>query len=353
MKELTVSHVHELAVKSLGLDPDATDLTSLEAISEMLRRAAGLLCPCDRSSLLEAVLTSLRGIADDAHDTVTRCLEALIASGDLIEMLRSDDDPDSRYSQIYAAPPSFIKRMNGAVILLGVGTDGLYPLPEELLCRVEKYNHLRRLPCDMEHNLPARLSAMGFVDIPEIAWLARPLQESPERYLVRMDELLDTSPPAGDDLELQIIDPEANVRFYRGRWAMPNIRTGRFVAKRSVRYGSGIWSYVELKQGVVRRLTDLPSPGEHWRGCDVAWRLQAAIDAVRGVPQQMRIRSSSTTADVFDLFSPIPAWASRRWDTLGNPAVPSGCLMSYSIPQREVKEELDFAREMLWLDVVQ
>ena len=52
---------------------------------------------------------------------------------------------------------------------------------------------------------------------------------------------------------------------------------------------------------------------------------------------------------LLELFSPVPSWAQRRWDALGEPVPGAKCLFAYRIPNSEIDEELDFAREALWL----
>jgi hypothetical protein len=80
-----------------------------------------------------------------------------------------------------------------------------------------------------------------------------------------------------------------------------------------------------------------------------AWRLQAAIDHEHGTPQMFRLRSGPRGTRVIDLFSPVPMWAKRRWDAVGEPVESSGCLFSYKFGVDEVLEEVDFLKDKLWL----
>jgi hypothetical protein len=147
-----------------------------------------------------------------------------------------------------------------------------------------------------------------------------------------------------------VLDPTRPVRFYRGRWAEPRAKTGRFVARRSQAYGAELWCYVQLRDGCPERLIDLPLPGSRWRGCDEAWRLQLAIDADRAEPQRFRVRSGCGGAAVIELFSPLPMWARRRWEAVGESVPRSGCLLAYRFATAELEEELRFARDEVWLD---
>jgi hypothetical protein len=107
---------------------------------------------------------------------------------------------------------------------------------------------------------------------------------------------------------------------------------------------------VEINVGNPERLIDLPAPGSRWRGCDEAWRLQMAIDAMRGRPQQFRIRQGSENVRFLELFSPIPMWAQRRLDAVGERVPSRGCLLAYRLAAEELEEERSFAREALWLE---
>ena len=49
-------------------------------------------------------------------------------------------------------------------------------------------------------------------------------------------------------------------------------------------------------------------------------------------------------------FSPVPAWAQRRWDAVGEPTTNQGCLFAYRLAGSELAEELRFARGTLWLE---
>jgi len=104
-----------------------------------------------------------------------------------------------------------------------------------------------------------------------------------------------------------------------------------------------------LDQGKPKRFLDLPLMGSRWRGCGEAWRLQAAIDVIRGNPQIYRIREGTKDYRIFDLFSPIPSWAQRRWVMVGTPVLKHRCLLSYRFRSAEIGEEVIFAKEHLWM----
>jgi hypothetical protein len=353
MRRLTAAQVNVQKIAELGLDPSALDLTSVEAIAGALRRAAGFLCPCPPLSLVRSVVRPLRGLTDDLQLVKTIAediLDALVAHGDLFEFQQLDDDADRASGLVlYAAPPSFVARASGAVILLGIAPDHLSALPDGLQTRVQYEGYVRRISAQPEEDLRAELSDLGLIEVSATAWLKTPTDEAPAQLVAHINSLLDATPPSHDVPGLTILDTERPVRYYRGRWTEPKARSGRFMARRRQAYGADLWCYVELLDGNPVRLIDFPISAARWRGCDEAWRLQLAIDAVRGAPQQYRIAAGPPRSTVLQLFSPVPMWARRRWNAIAEPVPSSGCLFAYRLQDSELEEELKFARNSLWM----
>jgi len=354
MRRLTGVEVHAQKVAELGLDSSALDLTSTEAIAGALRRTASFLCPCAAATLVRGVVRPLRGLVDDIEGVKTvveETLEAMIAHGDILEQRDVEDDTEhGPATLLYTAPASFVARESGAVILLGVASDQLSALPDEIEARTEYVSHLRRLSPRPSENLRAELWQLGLMEISYDRWLKGPRYETSAQHLSRLDGLLDAAQPSRDVPGLSLLDPERPVGYYRGRWVEVRSRSGRFVGRRSQAYGAQLWSYVQLHDGNPDRLIDFPVGGSRWRGCDEAWRLQMAIDAQRGEPQRFRVCPGPGDTGIIEFFSPVPMWAQRRWDAVGEPIPRSRCLFAYKLPQAEVAEEARFAREELWLE---
>ncbi|MCA9694664.1 MAG: hypothetical protein KC636_34110 [Myxococcales bacterium] len=356
MKQLSAAEVHAQKVAELGLDPNAHDLTSIEAVAGALRRAASSQCPCTPSTLVRGVVRPMRGLVQDVDAfkvLVKETLDTMIAYGDILEHGDVEGDPGHRAATLlYAAPPGFVARESGAVILLGVTADQLSALPEDLEARIEYAKHLRRLSPGPGEELRSELLQLGLIETSYRAWLRAPQPETAAQHIARLDRLLDAAQPSRDVPGLSLLDPAKGVRYYRGRWIDPRAQSGRFVARRSQAYGADLWCYVEMRDGNPERIIDLPVAGSRWRGYDEAWHLQMAVDALRGEPQQFRIRPGPEDARVMELFSPVPMWARRRWDAVGEPVSASGCLFAYQLKDAELAEELRFAREALWLNEV-
>ena len=348
MRRLTAGEVQGNKVGELGLDRNAFDLTSVEAVAASLRRSASHLCPCAATTLVRAVADPLRGLVEETEDVrgrVRETLEALIAHGDLIEHRDIEDPAPSTPILIYAAPPSFVARESGTVILLGVFNPAL----ESIAARIEYTGHLRRLNPDPGEDLGSELQDLGFIDISHQQWLRAPQRETPAQHLAYFDRLLDGAQPSGDVPGLALLDSDRPVRYYPGRWTSVGSLSGRFVARRSQPYGGDLWCYVEMSQGRPERLVDLPLADSRWRGCDEAWRLQMAIDANRGSSQLFRIDSGPGEPYVMKFCSPIPMWARRRLDSVGRPVSSPGCLFAYRLADAELAEEVRFATDVLWL----
>ena len=351
MRHLTAMEVHALKVAELGLDSTAVDLTSVEAIAGALRRMASFLCPCAAATLVRGVVQPLRGLVTDIEDfkgkVVGETLEAMIAHGDILEHRDVEEDStNGAASLLYAAPASFVVRKSGTVILLGIASE----LPDDLAARVEYTNHLRCLSPEPSEDLRAILGELGLIELSYDRWLQSPSQETPAQYLSHIDSLLDAVQPSRDVPGLSLLDPERPVRYYPGRWTNVHFQSGRFVGRRNQAYGADLWCYVELRDGNPERLIDLPLAGSRWRGCDEAWHLQMAIDAQRGCPQRFRVQPGPEGTRVVQFFSPVPMWARRRLDAVAELVSGSGCLFAYRLAEAEFAEELDFAREALWLE---
>jgi len=350
MKRVTTEQVHALKLAELGLTGKSTVLTSDEAIAAALRRAAGLLCPCSPRTLVRVVTGPLEALVDDVGvlaDRVEEMTDALLSFGDLIESRELLDEESNRRRVVYAAPPAFVARSNGGVLLIGVAPDGLSPLTAELSERVEVSKHVRCIPSGPDDARGA-LAQLGLLELQPDAWLKAPAAEPAQHMLARYDGLLDRAGASGAMPELVVLDPTEPVRYYRGRWSAPKALDGRYVGRRTQAYGADLWCYVELRAGEAERFIDLPPAQSRWRGCDDAWRLQMAIDAVRGSPQLVRATARGE-GTLLEVFSPVPMWCRRRWDALGDPVEQEKCLFAYMIPTHEISEELRFAEQMLWL----
>ena len=352
MKRLEVAEVHARKASELGLDPDAVDLTSVEAIAGAMRRAGRFLCPCTPATLVRAVVRPLRGLVEDLEaikDLAEDTLEAMTAHGDFQEHRDVSSESSDDAPLLYQAPLSFICRDSGTALLFGSATDLFDALPEVFRTRVEHTNHVRRLDPIVGEDLRSHLTDLGLVALSYRTWLKAPASGTAAAHLSSLDRLLDATQRSGTVPDLMLLDPSRPVGYYRGRWTGVGSQSGRFVARRSRLYGAHLWCYVEVHEGEALRLIDFPVDGSRWRGCDEAWQLQMAIDAMRDEPQRFRVQSGPDASAILEFFSPVPLWARRRLDAVGEPLSGRKCLFAYRLRRSELEEEVRFLSDELWL----
>ncbi len=284
---------------------------------------------------------------------VSSVIESLTAYGDLLELPVADGAPGR--TLYLASSPTFVPVAGTVIFILGGRPDAVDVLPSELRARVQCRTHTRRIMCDPDEALPDRLRAFGLVDLPSDMWFAPPRRELPAQAIARADAALASKTTHGEVPGLSILDPTEPPTYFPGRWGSPKGRSGRFVARREQQYGADLWAYVELSKGEVSRLLDLPfdSQAPEARGCDEAWQLQLAIDAAlaAGRPQVFRLRPSASADPVIvDLFSPIPKWARRKFDVLGEEVSPNRSLLSYRFDQSVFQAVRRSLQDELWLE---
>ncbi len=337
---------------ALGISTNKSGIDDV-LLSGLLRRCAGILCPCSRTALRIALTESLIYLDTDSNALAKRLgmiVDNLIVSGDLLELSEvTTDDPDVRGTWVFAAPPSFVVRPSGSVFLSGIVPDQDAFLPESLDARIVYSRCTRHILPKPGEDLAEILSSAGLIPLPEKVWLKAPKALPPEELLKKFKQQLAAQKSCGPINGLKILDPARKVTYYRGRWTEPATQTGTFVAQRPQEFGTPGWCFVELAEGTPRRLLDLPSSIYHrWRGCDAAWHLQMAIDHCRKQPQQY-LRCDTDNGARFYFYSPLPLWAQRRLMLFGHECPRKDSLFAYEISAEEADEEEQYLRGHLWL----
>jgi hypothetical protein len=355
MQEVSIKSIQEMTLESLGLDKDKYDIVSIEAIAAQIRRAASFLCPCAPKTIVQAVVNVSKCLAGDPETFEQKTkdvLEKMVSYGDLIE---GDDwrlEENERTRILYRVPPGFIVRKSGQFLLFGIGPSGKISLPIELKAQVEQKGYVRWLKQSNDDKLAEILLECGLTEVASDTWLRLPSAMNYDDYLMMYDQRLVKSSFPGDLGSLSVIDPKTSVNYYRSRWHLVSNESGRFICRRPRPYGSDLWCYVELDNGKPTRLLDLPIDTILNRGCDEAWRLQAAIDARNNTPQKLVVIDVSDRFTQLNFYSPIPMWAQRRLDMIGKLGPESkSCLFSYLLGKEEVSQELDCLKRMMWLKV--
>ena len=337
----------------LGCEQEEAGVVAPAYLAAALRRLAGFLCPCSPRTLVRTMIDSHTGLfADEAsfEELLERSIEALVAIGDLLEL--SDValvGEQVRSTWLVAAPPAFVARPSGSNFILGLSADEQTPLPTEVRTRVVSRLGIRYIEPLPGEDLATTLRELGLRELSSAAWLKCPKTVSAAELVASYDAKLSACSPSGEVPDLLVLDGSRKTRSYRRRWGPPGSLTGNFVVRRPQTFGSDLWGYAQLRDGMPLKLLDLPLHADRWRGCDAAWRVQMAIDALALRSQEYRLRSDTHGA-IVDFFSPIPKWARRRLAVVGSEVDPDGCLISFRVAAAEVATEEKFLKEMLYLN---
>ena len=352
IEKIEKQDVLDVCREALGLNGSGCSKIDQELLIGLVRRCAGICCPCSRSTLRKSMGEALQFLSDSEEvlaERIEAIIEGLVVTGDLLELSDvSTLDPSVRGTWVFSAPPSYVVRPNGDLFVIGIVSDQDVFLPQSLASRMRAQGYARLITPESGEDLPARMEEQGLQLLSERSWLRSPKAEEAGRVLEQYRRRLDEMPAAGEVEGLEVLVAERPVTYYRGRWNSCEGKTGTFVGRRPQEYGAPIWCFVQLVDGVSRRLVDMPRKRSHWRSCDEAWHLQMAIDADRGEPQRYRVLSGDAEWR-FEFFSPLPAWAERRFITFGRAAEAGSCLMAYALPQAAAEAEEQFLQKTLWL----
>jgi hypothetical protein len=338
------------AVTILGLDHEVVDLVSTEALCASLRRTASFLCPASPRQIVDAVMNALTPLADDLErETVVEALDALLMSGDLLELRQ----PEDRARLLFLGPPSFVEKHPGEYLLLGIRPRSV-ALVDETAEDIEVVHdaHARSVLLDPASGA-ATLVAAGLHRVSKEQWTKAPRTEPCAQVVDRLREQLAAERAPGAVTGLTIIDPSQPMHYYKGRWREPaEEHTGIFTGRRPQAYGAPIWCAVEMAHGVPQSVLDLPVDSNIAPGWDEARRIQAALDAENDTPQAYRVRTEdpAPAGSFFDFFAPLPTWAERYLAISGWPA-PKGpkSLFSYCVPHAAVSDAEQFLTASLWM----
>ena len=352
IERVTASEVRGGCRRAIGLPEQDGESVDDVLLGGLLRRGAGIHCPCSRATLRASVLECTRALAADEAGLaqgIDDAIEAITVGGDLLEL---DDvvteDSEVRQTWVFAAPPGFVMRSSGRAFLFGVVPDQDTFLPSSLGTRVVHDGCTRSIDARPGEDLAAELREQGLQQLSESIWLKSPRAVPPADMLSRVERFLAQQPAITTIDNLKILDSTRSVGYYPDRWVAPTSQTGTFVSRRPQEFGASMWCLVRLDAGVPARLLDLPFEHTRWRACDAAWHLQMAIDHCRHSPQRYR-RRVETRGVRLDFLSPLPQWSQRRLMVFGEALRRDRSLLSYRLPPAEAGIEERFLQERLWL----
>jgi hypothetical protein len=351
-----IENIEVIRTIAATLDIPLRDELDDTLICASLRRLAGFLCPCSSRTLITTLTESLKHLSlsdEDLQSAIEDNLEKLVVWGDLLELKDvATNDVNAKGTWLFAATPGFLVRPNGSIFLCGITPDENSPL--SIFSNKIVYEGCKRfIKSSSIVDLDGTLRELGLIEFSERFWFKMPKAMSPEEFVRDMSNQLDEKGQAGQFSEMLILESNTDVSYYNGRWKKLNEQTGKFIAKRPFVYGNYTWCFIEINNGIVERLLDMPLKmgGINIRNCDGAWHLQMAIDKIRKRPQCYSVEDIEG-GKTLSFYSPIPSWAERRLLAVGTFSRSNKhCLFSYFIPAADFIEEEKFIREYLWLDL--
>ena len=294
MIALTKSQCEGLALDSVGLSQSGFRVDSPEFLAVLVREATASISPCTRRELTGHILKHLSPLDPDYpwRDEIRETIESLLALGDLVEVY--DDAQETNQAIIYLAPNSFVELPGGLFVLLGGYQDVKGLIPNSIDAELTHVWYTRRLHVSDADVVRETLLDFGFLNLRPEFWLKSPDTLAAREHVLRYDEALSRMQPRQTLIEeVSLLDTNVDVKRYSRRWSPLENQKGRFVGRRPQAFGSRLWCYLEVTDGMVLRHIDLPHFEHHWRAFDEAWHLQLALDSLRGTPQLFSVRPAA------------------------------------------------------------
>lgn len=287
----------------------------------ILRRLIGTLSPCSRRDLLRQAKIALAGVTDDTlGDLASGALEDLIVGGDVLEVpVLAEGLGTGIIHQLLGARPSFVVQ-DPRIRILGIAPDDARFLPEDVQARVLARGGDRYIEAGDTEEVRALLLDLGLQQIEVMRWLGADTNEPAETFLQRMATYLERMGRNEALAQMQWLWPrEGRPSSYRARWhADPPPGVQMCIARAPQWYGNPRWYLVAPRDGQGQRILELPLDGEEdMRACDLAWRIQLALDATRGQSVCYYVTQSSGGWAQIRLEFPLPLTERRRILHLG------------------------------------
>ena len=203
-------------------------------LAALTRRSAGVHCPCSRATLRTSLVECTRHLPnnyDSLPDALDSAIEALIVSGDLLELndVVTEESATPR-TWVFAAPPCFVLRPSGSAFLFGIVPDQDTFLPSMLASRVRYRGFTRLLEPSPGEDLTSELQELGLQQLSDSAWLRSPRTEHPAALVDRYQRLLANQARVLEMPDLQVLDSSLPATYYRGRWTDPH-QPGRNICR--------------------------------------------------------------------------------------------------------------------------
>ena len=348
---LSEEQVAATLARRLGLVGGPGSLGSVAGVAAMCRYVAEMECPCTTRRVVRRVEDMMKGLVEpaDLEESVVDVLERVIGIGDLVQVAAAPSPGGSAQGEVALGPARFVEVTERTLLLLGLEPEGQTLLPESLVSRIEQRGELRLLTTVAGQREADVLGDAGYLRIDRATYINAPTPATAAQVVTEMEARLDTAPYAGPVQGIEVVLPTAPGGFYRGRWGAPGKASARTLGRRPQRFGSPLWCYLELVNGVPGRLLDLGT--DRRRGCDEGWRLLMALDATQGRPQKYRVTPIAEGERVrLDVFMPLPQWCQRYMLLVANPQTrAAGALLSFALREDELPTVSGFLEAHCWM----
>lgn len=334
LRQLTPEELRGAVAQQLGVGDDENG-SSIALLAAVLRRTAASACPCPRDAIVDIAAASLQGLdgSGSIKNLVREMLDRLVVIGDLLELGNASSLPGVTVDDwLYCARPTFVVQDN-SILILGVEAEDQAAMPPALRQMMRRRRELRFIPTEPGAGADIRqqLVQAGYLELSKAAWMRLPTERTAAQFKEDAKQRLKDSGGMGDLEGLTVIGPPGASNNFKARWTSPGAKTGYFVGRRPQAFGAPIWVFVELAQGRPTRFIDLPWSAAKFRGCDLGWRIQSALDTLAGVPQSYRTAVVSNDLNRYEFFSPLPLWIERRLQIHGEKIVVDGALIAYEL----------------------
>ncbi len=351
LRQLTRDELLGVMAQQLGFgDGQAHDLP-IPLVAAVLRRAAASTCPCPRETIVDIATDALYGL-DESESTKARVrevLDRLVVIGDLLELGSVSSLPGVGADDwVYCAPPTFVIH-NGSILILGIEVEDQAAMPPFLGKSMRSRRELRYIPDTAGEEMAQQLRKAGYLEISKVAWMRLPPERTAGQFRDEAVRRLQESGGRGELEGLKVLGQSRGSINFSARWVLPGTQTGYFVGRRPQAFGSPIWVFVELVKGTPTKYIDLPWSGARFRGCDLGWRIQSALDALTGMPQSYRVASVSKDLDRYEFFSPLPLWVERRLGIYGERVGADGALIAYELARDSDHCVDNLVQSRMWL----
>lgn len=349
MKVISRTEAEALSLASLGFAASKSNFADNQVLIELVRHVAAVECPCAKQEIVRTVQKLLLPLLneEELRDRILAVVDGLLDYGDLIES-PIDDSEDVR-QLVGLAAPSALSVSETRLLLLGLTSGETDPLPSEFRPYFARRGFAKFLDVENASVAMSKLYESGYLLITQDEWGLLPPIVRASTLVDNYKRLFRNDVIVGTLEGLEILLPERCVSFWPGRWTEKHFPDGDFVARRSRRFGENAWCFVRISNGIPTGLVDLPTKHYRFRACDEAWHLQQAIDSIRGVAQQFRVTEGYQQSFLFEFYSPVPQWAHRQWNAIGEQASVKGALFGYRFPASLVESVKQFAKSRMWL----